>query len=230
MITRLRPDYLEDFSIVARLICGGDAPWLAKQLWRWNQWLYRDLFTEKMRPTRAQMRSKLRDIENALLLITEALEPSGLREFLDAAPSGPIADPERLRLELEDLGFRARQAQDCPDLATSSGATRSGPGKARPEGMSPRTLCAVVISEAWKHVRGAYPSPKNRRAAEAAEIYWRAAGGEAHNCGDEPRAVWRYHLEKAASSTAKAFRAEFKHYLVESERDWNREHSVAETA
>jgi hypothetical protein len=133
------------------------------------------------------MRSHLREVENASSLLTEALEPSWVREFLDAQPDGPLGDFEGLRRALDDLGYRARQAQRCPDLATASGATRPGPGKARPEGLSPRTLCAIVISEAWKHVHGAYPSPKNRRAMDAAEAYWRAAGGEAHSCGDEPR-------------------------------------------
>ena len=49
--------------------------------------------------------------------------------------------------------------------------------------MSPRTLCAIMIWEAWKHVHGAAPRPKNRRAAKAAEAYWQAAGGEARHFG-----------------------------------------------
>ena len=32
----------------------------------------------------------------------------------------------------------------------------------------------------------AEPRPKNRRAAKAAEAYWRTAGGERHHCGEEP--------------------------------------------
>jgi hypothetical protein len=229
MITRLRPDYLEDFIIIARLICGGNARWLAKPLWRWNQCLYQDRYLEEIRPARAQMRSNLFEIENASLRLAQALASLD-REFLDALPSGPIAEPDRLRLELEDLCYRAGQARNCTDLSTESGATRPGPGKARPEGMSPRTLCAIIVFEAYKHVHGAYPRPKNSRAAEAAEAYWRAAGGEARSCGHEPRAFWRYHFDKAVSPIAKDFRAEFKRYLVESERDWIREHSAAETA
>ena len=230
MITRLRPDYLKNFTIVARLICGEDAPWLEKELWRWNGELSRDRYVEEIRLTRAQMRSKLQDLESASSLLAHALESLD-REFLDALPSGPIADPERLRRELEDLCYRAGQARDCSDLATKSGVTKAGPGKARPEAMSPRTLCAIIISEAFKHVHGVYPSPKNRRAAQAAETYWRAAGGEARSSGEEePLAFWRYHFEKALSSTAKGFRAEFKRYLVESKREWIREHSAAEAA
>src|SRR6476661_7391610 len=56
MIARLRPDYLDPFVGVARLICRADPPsWLAEELWRWNRWLYRDRHVEEMRPTREHM-------------------------------------------------------------------------------------------------------------------------------------------------------------------------------
>jgi len=49
MNSRLRPDYLDPFLKVARLLCRADPPvWLAEQLWRWNQWLYRDRRVEEM--------------------------------------------------------------------------------------------------------------------------------------------------------------------------------------
>ena len=109
---RLRPDYLDPFINVARLICGDEPPtWLAEQLWRWNRWLYRDRRVEEIRLPRKQMRSTLREIENAALLLTEALAPSLVREFLDASRGGPIVDPERLMRALEDLSDRAFQAR-----------------------------------------------------------------------------------------------------------------------
>jgi hypothetical protein len=150
--------------------------WLAEQLWRWNGRLHQDRHVEELRSTRAQMRSGLQEIEDAAFLLAETLEPSWPREFLDAAGTDPIDNPERLKRALEDLGYRADQARNCPDLATVPGATKPGPGKARPEGMSPHTLCAVMILEAWRHVHRTEPSPKNRRLAEAAEAYWRIAG------------------------------------------------------
>ena len=110
--------------------------------------------------SREQMRSTLLEVEEAALLLTEALKPSWVREFLDVSPHGPIVDPERLIRALEDLSDRASQARDGPDLATKAGATKPGPGKARPEAMSPRTLCAIMIWEAWKHVHKAAPRPE----------------------------------------------------------------------
>jgi hypothetical protein len=123
MNRHLRPDYLDPFIKVARLICGGDPPsWLAEELSRWNRWLYRDRFVEETRPSRAQMRRTLLEVEEALFVLTEALGSSWIREFLDVSSHGPIVDPERLIYALEDLQDRATRARD--DVATKAGATR----------------------------------------------------------------------------------------------------------
>ena len=74
------------------------------------------------------------------------------------------------------------------------------------------------------------PGPKSRRAAEAAEAYWRAAGGEGHYFGKEPLAIWRHHLKKAAASRAKDFRTEWRRHLEEAERRWIRRNSASDAA
>jgi hypothetical protein len=77
MNPRLRPDYLAPFIKVAGLICRTDPPiWLAEELWRCNRWLSRDRSVEEWRPSRAQMRKSLVKVEEALSLVTEALESS----------------------------------------------------------------------------------------------------------------------------------------------------------
>ena len=179
---------------------------------------------------REEMRSTLLEVENAALLLTEALAPSWTREFLDASSRGPIVDPERFVRALEDLSDRASEARDGPDLATASGVTKPGPGKARPHAMSPQTLCAIMIWDAWKHVHGTEPSLKNRHIAEAAEAYWRSAGGEGHHYGEEPLAFWRHHFKKAATFRAEDFRAEWRRHLTEAERSWNRRNSASDAA
>jgi hypothetical protein len=231
MNERLRPDYLDPFIKVAGLICQTDPPiWLAEQLWRWNRWLYRDRLVEENRPSRAQMRRTLLGSKKPCSLCRKALASDWIREFLDASPDGPIDDLERLTRALEDLQDRALLAQNSSDLATEAGATTPGPGKARPAGMSPRTLCAVIIWESWKHVHGVGPSPKNRRAAEAAEAYWRTAGGEPRGSGKEPLAFWRHHFKKAAASRVNDLRAEWRRHLNEAERSWNRRNSASAAA
>jgi hypothetical protein len=233
MTPGLRPDYLDAFMKVARLICDNDPPtWLAERLWKWSRWAYRDRIAEEIRPTRTQMRSELQEIENAAFLLAEVVEPCWAREFLDAAGTGPIDNPERLKRALEDLGYRAEKARHCPALATKTGVTKPGPGKARPEGMSRHTLCAVMILDAWRHVRGREPSPKNRLLAQAAEAYWRTIGGKGHHDdrSNEPLAFWKHHFKKAAGSIAKEFRDEWKRHLVEAERSWKRRNSVSQAA
>jgi hypothetical protein len=224
MNQRLRPGYLDPFIDVARLICRGDPPsWLAEQLWGWSRWLYSDRFVEESRPSRAQMRKALLEVEEALLLVTEAIESPWVREFLDASPRGRI---QRLTHALQDLHDRATEAR--ANLATKAGATKPGPGKARPEEMSPRTLCAIMIWEAWKQVHKAEPKPKSARAAKAAEAYWRTAGGGAHHFGREPLGFWRHHFKKAAGSRAKDFRTEWRRHLIEAERQWIRRNASAD--
>jgi hypothetical protein len=174
------------------------------------------------------MRKSLDEVDAALSVLTEALAPSWVREFLDASPSGPIDEPQRLIHALEDLQDRSFHAQNSSDLATKAGVTKPGPGKARPERMSPHTLCAIMIWEAWKHVHKAEPKPKSPRAAEAAEAYWRAAGGEAHCSGEEPLAFWRQHLKKASDFGMKNFRMEWRRHLNEAERRWIRRNSISD--
>ncbi len=223
----LRPDYLDPFINVARFICRGDPPsWLAEPLWCYNMWLYSDRFVEESRPSRAQMRKALLEVEEALFVVTEALESPWVREFLDASPCGRIDDPQRLTHTLQDLHDRVLQAR--ANLSTKAGVTKPGPGKARPEKMSPHTLCAIMIWEAWKQVHKAEPKPKSARAAKAAEAYWRTAGGAAHLFGREPLGFWRHHFKKAAGSRAKDFRTEWRRRLIEAERQWTRRNSSAD--
>jgi len=175
MNPRLRPDYLDGFITVARIVWGGDAPtWLAEQLWRWCREVCHVRDVDNLRPTRAKMKSTLLEVEEALSLVMEALESPWVREFLDGSSNGPIVDPDQLISGLVDLWDRAAEAQNFPALATKSGATKPGPGKAKLEAISPHVVCAILISEAWKHVHGVEPRPKNRRLREAAEAYWKA--------------------------------------------------------
>ena len=100
-----------------------------------------------------------------------------------------------------------------------SPALQAGRGKAAPIGaLSPTTYCALIVLETWKFLHGAEPLPGNKRAAEAAEALWRAAGGEAHEYGEEPRARWRYHFKTARRIPANDLRGEYKRHLIESER------------
>jgi hypothetical protein len=106
-------------------------------------------------------------------------------------------------------------------LVTTASATKAGSGRARSFGaVSARTCCALIIQETWKFIHGVEPSPRSRRAGEAAEAYWRAAGGDAHSGGEEPLARWRYHFQLARKNKATTMTAEYRRHLVENDRSW----------
>ena len=117
MNRRPRPDHLDPFINIARLICPANPPiWLAKQLWSWNRWLYRDRLVEETRPSRAQMRRNLLEVEEALFVLTEALaivSPTDVIQSKCKPPfisrTSPVMNPAR---------GEARKETAC---ATSSG-------------------------------------------------------------------------------------------------------------
>jgi hypothetical protein len=69
--------------------------------------------------------------EAAALEVIEGLESPWIREFLEAEPNRPFTDPELIIRVLEDLADRGNQAWASAALATDSGVTMAGSGKAR---------------------------------------------------------------------------------------------------
>jgi hypothetical protein len=211
---------IEDFVCIAQSIGGDSAPaWLPEQLRKWTGSIFLDRWVEVKQPARAEMRSILRNVGGSAGLLLRALGSPPVREFLEAAPNGPIQNIGRLTHDLEDLVFRANQANRSTSLATSTGATKAGRGKAAPAGaISPPIYCALIVMETWKFLRGAEPRPRNKKAAAAAEALWRAAGGDAHSCGEEPLARWRHHFKTARLVPTVDLRVELRRHLIESER------------
>jgi hypothetical protein len=76
-----------------------------------------------------------------------------------------------------------------------------------------------LIAETWLYFRGDYPPPRNKQAAEAADIYWRLAGGERQSWGTDPLIAWRRHFLEAnegQSAEMTALRKEYQRHLRES--------------
>lgn len=138
----------------------------------------------------------------------------------------PTRTRMRRRLELFEAAARA-----CASLITEAGVTKPGSGRARPvAAVSPQTYCALIILETWKFIHGMEPSPRSRRAGEAAEAYWRAAGGDARSVGEEPLARWRYHFQLARKNKATTMTAEYRRHLVENDRSRKLLHGFSEEA
>ena len=66
----------------------------------------------------------------------------------------------------------------------------------------------IVISEMWEYFRQEAPAPGSKKVAEVAEKFWRLAGGDAHDAGDEPLACWKSRFVEAAAGSSDARRQE----------------------
>jgi hypothetical protein len=153
------------------------------------------------------MRERLSRFEAAASLITEELASPWVPEFLGADPNDASPERDTIIWVLEDLADRANRASASRALVTEAGATKADSGRARSDAsVSAQTYCAMIILETWKFIHGAEPPAKSHRAAAAAEMYWRAAGGDRHSVGEEPLACWRYHFRLARENKVKTNR------------------------
>ena len=153
-----------------------------------------------LQPSRAEMRANLTKVGEAASLLIKALGSSAIVEFLDLGADRPAASPRQTcRRRLSIFAIAAAAASRSSALVDSRGRTKAGRGRALPKaGISAQAYCALLIAEAWLYFRGNYPSPGNKQAAEATDIYWRLLGGELQSWGSDKLVAWRGHFRKAS--------------------------------
>jgi hypothetical protein len=170
---------------------------------------------EILQPSRAEMRAILTKVAEAASVLIMALDSSAIVEFLDLGADQLLA-PRNLQVRLIDIRDRAVAADRSSALVDSEGRTKAGRRRALPKaGISAKTYCALLIAEAWLNFRGGYPPPRNKKTEEAADIYWRLAGGERH-LGVDKLIAWRRHFREASgdqSAEIKGLRAEYQRRL-----------------
>jgi hypothetical protein len=126
-----------------------------------------------------------------------------------------------LERALQIIAERAELAVASPALSTQAGKTKAGRGKALPpDAFAPKTFCAALVAETWAYLHGDYPKPRNRKAAAAADAYWRASGGGATGWGNDQLNAWRPYFSKAREPAVATVRAECRRHLVEAARNW----------
>jgi len=218
-------DALELYVEIARLIAGDDAPpWLAKHFKRWAGSLFLDRHIQTGQPTKSEMKKELQSVEEAAAQLSFSLSELKIREFLEAGSLGPIDYIGTLTRCLDDIADRAARAMNSDALSRPDGITRPGPGPALPPGVtSPQGYCALLIAEAWREFHGSYPALGSRNAGEAADLLWRAAGGDHKGWGSDPINAWRHHFARAQESEAFGLRAEYRRVLQEAARHAQRQ-------
>ena len=165
----------EDFQPIAKLVTPNPPEWFREYLHflYWSVWRISVMENEQL--SRAELLQTLGKVKNAAEVLMDALGRPVVLEILGTIRPVHIPKVLYLLMMLRDLHGQARNASQSPILVKMDGRARPGQGRAFAEQtISARTYCALVIVECWKHFNGAYPPPRNRRAAEAAETYWKA--------------------------------------------------------
>ena len=213
------------YQEISELIAGRDGPpWLHGFLFDWAISLALDREVQALQPRRREMRKILRRVGEAAALIRRGLSHSSVRNFLEDEPLGPLPYLGGLDHSLNDLAVRAAQAWGSPHLADSKGKTKAGQGRAATSrSISPQSYCALLIAELWRHFHPHYPTVRNQKAAQAADIFWRATGKKRKGWGNDPLPAWRHHFKAVrALKTTENLRAEIRRHLNEHARDWER--------
>ena len=165
------------------------------------------------------MRAILTKVEEAASLLIGALGSTAIVEFLDLGADQPLPAPGNLQASLVDLRNRAAAASRSSALVDSKGRTKAGRGRALPKaGISAQDILRTFDRRNLVVLQGDYPPPRNKQAEEAADIYWRLAGGERQSWGNDKLIAWRRHFQEAAedqSAEMKDLRAEYQRHLRE---------------
>jgi hypothetical protein len=205
------------FAEIATKMAPVDAPiWLPRLLRDWAPSIMLSCGVHAKQPTKAAMREHLRRMSEVAALLQKALQDTAIKEFLELEGNIRIENIGSLDHTLRTLAERAAVASASPRIATTSARAKRGAGKALPaNALSPKCFCALIISEVWKYLHGGYPAPGNRKAASAADAYWRAWGGMTRSWGSDRLTSWSYHFKTAMSPAADDLRKEVHRHCVE---------------
>ena len=213
-----------DYSHVARLIDGGNSsPWMHKYFFDYAICLFNSIQVDKITPTRKEIKSRLEKAAAAARLLVRELDDGDIVDFLEAGGLAQIENRNRFQSNVALLALCADQAILSSDITTARGKARPGRGRAMlSDAFSSHVFCAVIIAEAWKCLRGKYPSPRNEQAREAAALFWSRCGGVRTGHSDDKRESWRPHIRNAVKENVPArlgeFRNEVRRYLTEARR------------
>jgi hypothetical protein len=75
----------------------------------------------------------------------------------------------------------------------------------------------LLIAETWNYFHQKYPAPKNRRAAQAATLFWQLVDGETNHQGNDYLTAWRHHFKSAESAKMLELRQEYHRHLRQSD-------------
>jgi hypothetical protein len=161
------------------------------------------------------MKKRMKEIRDAATVLLQMLQDVPTKEFLEVEGRLQIENVGGLEHVLKGLSEGAKIAAESL-LSTATGTTKPGRGKAVPRSaISAKAFCALIVAEAWAHLHGNYPAPRNQRAAAAAQALWQSVGGTTSSWGSDPLTGWSYHFTEARSDPAESLRKEVRRHCVE---------------
>ena len=205
------------FAEIAQLIApsSGSPPWLPTYLRNWAPSLMIDRHVHAMQPKRSKMKRRMKEIQDAATVLLDMLGDAPTKEFLEVEGRLQIENVGGLEHVLKGISGGAKIATESL-VSQATGATKPGRGKALPRSaISPKAFCALIVAEAWAHLHGDYPAPRNQRAAAAAQALWQSVGGTTSSWGSEPLTGWSYYFTEARSEAAESLRKETRRHCVE---------------
>jgi hypothetical protein len=249
------------FADAAKLIAAdeNDVGWLSYALlfWIWPQIRSTAAMSGRFGPnfgmfeSLARMRHGRADVVRTLKTtlptatakVVELLRNPVYRHYIfDPAfdPKFGLLDDAGLLHALNIVSMRARKASQSPELVTATGKAKPGRNKVLTPGQpDEKVACAATVRVAWKFVRGDWPGPRTRQAAEAADILFALGSAqpgrydpvkESKPWGNERTNTWRPHFEAAALPNA-AFERHDEMFAAELEfiRGWHQGDPSART-
>jgi hypothetical protein len=205
------------FEEIARLIAlsASAPPWLPTYLRNWAPSLMVDRHVHAMQPKKSKMKRRMKEIQEAATELLHMLRDVPTKEFLEVEGRLQIENVGGLEHVLEGISGGAKIAGGSL-VSTATGATKPGRGKALPRSaISPKAFCALIVAEAWAHLHGDYPAPRNQRAAAAAQAFWQSVGGTTSSWGSDPLTGWSYYFTEARSDFAEPLRKETRRHCTE---------------
>lgn len=185
-----------EIEAVAQMLAGGDpSPQLVSDLKLQSTSLESFLKNEANRPTREDMRGRLKRAQSAATDLMSALgDPHtlsyierGAEQFMPGHRYGPFF------AMLQDIARRAERAAEM--VRAKGGKDRAHVGVTVP---TAHTYCALVIEEAWLLFKGSKPKASNPEAHAAAALFWSVCGGTRERSFGDTNSGWRKHFVAAS--------------------------------
>jgi hypothetical protein len=195
---------LEDFVPAASLLANKKKTpdWVAVFLMEWAPEVIVRRDESNADASRELVIRQLSEVKSLSLQLSDLLSDATVIKFLQMPPQRPFDSQLRTRMFVSEIAARAHGAVTSGSLVRGAGKENSGAGKAvASDEVSPEQLCAIIISEVWHALHGAYQT-SGTNAAEAATAYWSATGGTSERSfGSSSVGKWASYFRKARDET-----------------------------